>query len=136
MHHNMPAPSEFGFNLRRFFYESPNEATHGTFWKYWGGYITADHVIRDMEGEVPPFTFGGAVRGKPDIDACLIGCNPNNSNRPREPIYSWEAGNVTTERIFVYGFPAGSSELVGRSAKIIYHRNTNGSAGYLSLIHI
>ena len=130
----MPHASDFGFKLKRFFYESPDEATHGSFWEYWGGHLTADHVIRDMEGKVPAFTFGAAARGKPDIDACLIGCNLDSHKKPRKPIYDWNTGE--TERVFVYGYPAGSNALSGRSAKIIFHRNTNGSDGYNSPTYV
>ncbi len=94
----------------------------GTFWAYWGGFITAAHVYEAMGFSVPNFAQGRVQAGLALIDACLIGCNLSGTPRPRAP--------VEGERFRCYGVPNGGHEVVMRVGHVKFQYVNGGPTEY------
>lgn len=113
----IPNPSNFGFDLKRYFHEGTTGQAPGSFWTLWGGYITADHVYKEQNHTPPPFASGNISSGNPVIDACLMGCDNIPSRHPRAPIEG--------ERLFIYGFPGGSNTVSPRIGTAYLKRSSS-----------
>lgn len=101
-------------SIKRYFYSGPNSYTYGSFFKYWDGWITAAHVIEQMDNQPPPFTYG-EIDIRPDIlDAALIGCT-----LPDVPPLQLYRG----QKVAVRGFPGGSSHVSERLGEVYIERN-------------
>ena len=119
---SVPKPSDFSFNVKRYFHESLHASAAGTFWELWDGHITANHVYIHQGRTVPPFTNGAIMSGTGTVDTCLIGCDLTGIERPRDPVIG--------ERIYVYGYPQGSAHLSTRAAKVYHHRQSSADENY------
>lgn len=100
--------------VRRYFYEGlvphptfPEDAslkqqgyTYGSFFEHWGGWITAGHVIRDINFSQPDFAGGELINSPGGTDSALLGCTRLPSSQPRDL--------VEEEPVIVLGYPAGS----------------------------
>lgn len=117
----VPDPQDFGIAVKPYFYEGKRGFAPGTFWTWWGGLITAAHVITEQEGNAPYFSKGDIQTGEGIIDAALIGCDLAGVPRPREP--------KEKERLFVYGWPNASGYMTERISTAYLKRGTP-SEGY------
>ncbi len=107
------------YDVRRYF--SGN--AWGTYWQIWDGWITADHVHKEMLGEQPPFAQGYVWRHPHVIDATaysiILG---DHVPAPRAPRIG--------EYVYILGYPAGSDKPSLRHGRIYYTRKTTGSKYY------
>ena len=105
------------YDIRRYF----NGLAWGTYWRLWGGWITADHVHKEMHGTRPPFIDKNAVLSRDEgvIDATGYGLEFPDTP-PRAP--------KTGETIYLLGYPAGSLTPTLRLARI--HAVRSRSAGF------
>ena len=111
-----PAPrrSQAGeIEIRRHFYNEAGFQTYGSFFSYWGGWITAGHVLTEASDLLPRFTSGKAVSWPDGLDAAVIGCTlPDNTPPPPH----------TGQDIIIKGYPAGSRHLEVRRGTVYYER--------------
>ena len=106
-------PSE----VKRYFYESQRGQTYGTFFRLWGGWATAAHVIEEMDNVVPPFA-GGLLQIRPDsYDAAVIG-----GRLPAAPPPEPAKGMAVT----AVGYPAGALAPSHRYSRVYLKRPGEG----------
>lgn len=102
-------PSE----VKRYFYESQRGQTYGTFFRLWGGWATAAHVIEEMDGAVPPFAAGGLQIRPDQYDAAVIG-----GQLPAAPPPEPTKGLAVT----AIGYPAGALVASHRHSRVYLKR--------------
>jgi len=110
-----PSPRAKGPLVRRYFYNEPTFQTYGSFFKLWGGWITAGHVLTSAKSQIPDFASGEISSWPGGLDAATIGCTPP-AAAPDAPY----AG----QNIIVTGFPAGSRHIEERRAQVYLERET------------
>ena len=105
------------FDVRR----GVSDTSYGTYWKYCGGWFTADHVHEAMELNAPEFISKQVVRAPGLIDAAWYG-------------KKWSCSKIQSPRVgmevYVLGYPGGSDKPTLRQGKIHFHRTESGSEGY------
>lgn len=107
--------------VRRYFYDSERVTTYGSLFKYWGGWITAGHVLRDTELNTPPYAIGDLVYQPAGLDGALIGCNLPSQQPP----------NLTENMsIVVCGFPAGSHIAAKRNGVAYFYHKPDSAETY------
>ncbi|MEO1027565.1 MAG: hypothetical protein AAFX02_00775 [Pseudomonadota bacterium] len=107
-------PPSLPTQINRHFYCGEANQAYGSFFAWWGGWITAAHVLDAICGEIPEFTRGGYVIDRPGgLDAALIGVT-----LPDTPPPSPQPGEV----LWAFGFPAGSSQAAHRFCKVYMER--------------
>lgn len=98
----------------------------GSYWRIWDGWITADHVHKEMLGAQPSFAKGSVWRHPHTIDATaysiVLG---NHVPAPRAPLIG--------EKVYILGYPAGSDKPSLRYGRIYYKRKTAGNTRYAHL---
>lgn len=98
-----------------------SDRSYGTYWKYCGGWFTADHVHEAMELNAPDFISRGVVRAPGIIDAVWYG-------------QKWKcatpANPTLREAVYVLGYPGGSDAPSLRRGKVHFKREESGSEGY------
>lgn len=109
--------------LRRYFYEGQSQQTYGSFFRLWGGWATAGHVVSAMQHRPPPFAKGGVVLGGDALDVALIGCTLPD----RAPALPYEG-----QELVAMGFPAGAHLPAIRRCKVYQRRP--GSQVWISQI--
>lgn len=102
----------------RYFYNERGVQAFGTFYKHWGGWVTAGHVMDSMLGSNPPFARGEPLISPGGLDAALIGCT-----LPVQPPPEPNPG----QKIYVAGYPAGSANLAKRRAEVYLKRPGDNS---------
>lgn len=118
-----PAAAPVVFNaavteVRRYFYDGPASYTYGSFFRHWGGWITAGHVVEQMDNAIPDFCSGD-TRLRPDgLDAALIGCS-----LPSEAPPQLQEG----QDVVIRAFPGGSAHAAERVGAV-YIERPNGSS--------
>lgn len=110
--------------LRYYFHQDRNGSAPGSFWPLWGGWITADHVVKEMRGTIPAFVGSGWKRGGPAIDASISKSCKKPFKKPREP--------VNGESVVIWGIPGGSITPTYRTGAILIKRSISASGGYSS----
>lgn len=108
------------FEVKRYFYENSREYVYGSFFRHWGGWVTARHVIAGMRNTSPPWA-PGEIKYHVSVDGATIGCMlPEQA--PPQP--------VEKETVTVIGYPAGSQIPAKRKGEIYFRRNveTNGKS--------
>jgi len=98
-----------------------SDTAYGTYWKYCGGWFTADHVHEAMNLDTPKFIKPAVVRAPGVIDAVWYG-KKWTCPAPENP----KVGMV----VYVLGYPGGSEEPTLRQGKVHFHRTESGSPGY------
>jgi len=98
-----------------------SDTSYGTYWKYCGGWFTADHVHEAMNLDTPKFIKPAVVRAPGIIDAVWYG-KKWTCPVPENP----KVGMV----VYVLGYPGGSEEPTLRQGKVHFHRTESGSPGY------
>jgi hypothetical protein len=98
-----------------------SDTSYGTYWKYCGGWFTADHVHEAMNLNAPDFVSKGVVRAPGVIDAVWYG-KKWSCGAPTPPI-------VGTD-VYILGYPGGSEKPTLREGKVHFHRVESGSPGY------
>jgi len=105
------------FDVRR----GVSDTSYGTYWKYCGGWFTADHVHEAMNLQPPNFVSARAVRAPGLIDVVWYGkkwsCDAPNAPEIGMPVY-------------LLGYPGGSDKPSLRQGKVHFHRTEGGSEGY------
>ncbi len=98
-----------------------SDTSYGTYWKYCGGWFTADHVHEAMDLNAPKFVSGRVVRAPGLIDAVWYG-------------KKWSCGAPANLEIgmevHLLGYPGGSDKPTLRQGKVHFHREESGSDGY------
>jgi hypothetical protein len=98
-----------------------SDTSYGTYWKYCGGWFTADHVHEAMSLKAPDFVRGRVVRAPGVIDAVWYGKN-------------WACGAPSNPKlgtsVYVLGYPGGSDKPTLRQGTVHFHRTESGSEGY------
>ncbi len=98
-----------------------SDTAYGTYWKYCGGWFTADHVHEAMNLESPEFISREVVRAPGVIDAVWYGkkwkCAAPANLEVGKPVY-------------LLGYPGGSDKPTLRQGKVHFHRTESGSLGY------
>lgn len=105
------------FDVRR----GVSDTSYGTYWKYCGGWFTADHVHEAMNLDAPKFIKHAVVRAPGVIDAAWYGKNWSCA-APLGP----EIGMP----VYVLGYPGGSDKPSLRRGKVHFQRTESGSEGY------
>ena len=98
-----------------------SDTSYGTYWKYCGGWFTADHVHEAMDLNTPKYIKPAVVRAPGVIDAAWYG-----KKWTCEPPLSPEIGMA----VYVLGYPGGSDEPTLRQGTVHFHRMESGSEGY------
>lgn len=111
----VPDPSEFGIDVKRYFYEGKTGQAPGTFFSLWDGHLSANHVLAQQNRQAPPFASPQIQSGEGVIDACLFGCNLAGEARPDEP--------ELEQKVFVYGYPGGSQKMASRIGSVYWKRS-------------
>lgn len=107
--------------IKRFFRQTSKGSASGTFWRLWGGWVSAHHVHTAQFREKPPFINAAPTTAGNLIDALAYGCRFP-IERPRDP--------VDGEKITVFGYPAGCDKLMHRIGSVYFKRKESGSPGY------
>ena len=98
-----------------------SDTTYGTYWKYCGGWFTADHVHEAMDLNAPDFVSRNVVRAPGLIDAAWYG-------------KKWKCGAPLNPKmgmdVYLLGYPGGSDKPTLRQGKVHFHRVESGSPGY------
>ena len=98
-----------------------SDTSYGTYWKYCGGWFTADHVHEAMELNAPDFISKTVVRAPGIIDAVWYG-------------KKWSCGAPASPDVgmpvYVLGYPGGTDTPSLRQGKVHFHREESGSPGY------
>jgi len=114
------------FKVRRYFFNQRASQCYGTFFPYWGGWITAGHVLTSTAHKWPPFAQEGKAQLWPaGLDAALKNCV-----LPKEPPPKPYSG----QKIKLMGFPAGSSNLETRHGEVYIEREPR-SGVWIAQIH-
>ncbi|MEO0466088.1 MAG: glycosyl hydrolase 108 family protein [Pseudomonadota bacterium] len=103
--------------VKRYFYESTQGQTYGTFFRLWGGWATAAHVIEEMDDLVPPFANGSLQIRPAQYDAAFMGVQV-----PPAPPPEPARGMAVT----AVGFPAGALTSSHRQSRVYLKRPGNG----------
>ncbi len=98
-----------------------SDTTYGTYWKYCGGWFTADHVHEAMNLETPDFISRGVIRAPGIIDAVWYG-KTWTCKAPASP----KVGMA----VYLLGYPGGSDKPTLRQGTVHFHRTESGSPGY------
>lgn len=109
--------------LRRFFFDDLGVQTYGSFFRLWGGWATARHVVESMKLRIPHFATGEVRLGDENLDAALIGCTLP-SQAPAQP--------TKGQAVLCMGFPAGSSAASTRRG--VVHLRRPGQAFWVARI--
>lgn len=99
--------------VRRYFYDGAKQQTYGSFFRIWGGWATARHVLTAMENRPPPFAKGSVLLGPDNLDYALIGCSV-----PEHP----PAGPEPGQDLVAIGYPAGAHMPAIRRCRIYQKR--------------
>ncbi len=99
--------------VSRHFYNENEFQTYASFFRAWGGWITAGHVLDAAQDIIPPFARGAMKKWPGALDAALIGCTPP-PNRPKDPVPGMGVKCI--------GFPAGSEQPASRTGKVYMER--------------
>ncbi len=98
-----------------------SETSYGTYWKYCGGWFTADHVHEAMDLSAPKFIKSEVIRAPGIIDAAWYG-------------RKWSCGTPANPKdgmpVYLLGFPGGSDKPTLRDGTIHIRRDRSGSDGY------
>jgi len=98
-----------------------SDTTYGTYWKYCGGWFTADHAHEAMNVESPDFISRDVVRAPGILDAAWYG-------------KKWTCGAPETLKlgmsVYLLGYPGGSDQPTLRQGRVHFHRTESGSLGY------
>ena len=98
-----------------------SDTAYGTYWKYCGGWFTADHVHEAMDLDTPKFIKPAVTRAPGVIDAAWYG-------------KKWTCGAPANPKVgmsvYVLGYPGGSDEPTLRQGTVHFHRTESGSPGY------
>ena len=98
-----------------------SDTAYGTYWKYCGGWFTADHVHEAMELNAPNFIKRKVVRAPGLIDAAWYG-------------KKWKCGAPLEPKVgmavYLLGYPGGSDKPTLRQGKVHFQREESGSPGY------
>ena len=98
-----------------------SDTAYGTYWKYCGGWFTADHVHKAMNYEPPDFVPGEVIRAPGIIDAAWYG-------------RKWSCPAPTNPKdgmaVYLLGYPGGSDKPTLRQGKVHIRRAQSGSQGY------
>lgn len=98
-----------------------SDTSYGTYWKYCGGWFTADHVHEAMNLQSPDFISQKVVRAPGVIDAVWYG-KKWSCAAPIKPVIGMP--------VYVLGYPGGSDKPTLRQGTVHFHRPTSGSLGY------
>jgi len=98
-----------------------SDTSYGTYWKYCGGWFTADHVHEAMNLDAPKFIKHAVVRAPGLIDAAWYGKNWN-CGAPANPEIGMD--------VYVLGYPGGTDKPSLRQGTVHFHRTESGSEGY------
>lgn len=105
------------FDVRR----GVSDTSYGTYWKYCGGWFTADHVHEAMNLQPPEFVSARVVRAPGLIDAVWYG-------------KKWSCGAPKPPKVglpvYLLGYPGGSDKPSLRQGMVHFHRAESGSDGY------
>jgi len=99
-----------------------SDTSYGTYWKYCGGWFSADHVHEAMDLNAPKFISGRATRAPGIIDAVWYGKKWSCKTPPAQPVIGMQ--------VYLLGYPGGSDKPTLRQGKIHFHREYSGSLGY------
>lgn len=98
-----------------------SDTSFGTYWKYCGGWFTADHVHEAMDNKSPDFISRDVVRAPGIIDAAWYGkkwsCAAPSNPKVGMPVY-------------VLGYPGGSDKPTLREGVVHFNRTESGSPAY------
>lgn len=98
-----------------------SDTSYGTYWRYCGGWFTADHVHEAMELNAPKFIKRKVVRAPGIIDAAWYG-------------KKWTCGAPLNPKVgmpvYLLGYPGGSDKPTLRQGKVHFQRVESGSPGY------
>lgn len=98
-----------------------SDTSYGTYWKYCGGWFTADHVHEAMGLDAPRFVSAQVVRAPGIVDAAWYG-KKWTCGMPASPILG--------SSVYVLGYPGGSDKPTLRQGKVHFQREESGSEGY------
>lgn len=105
-------------DTKRYFCNEKGFSTYGTFFKYWGGWITAAHVMEEMNFILPPFIKNSQksniIHRPGGMDISLIGC----TDIQKPSISLIDGDNITA-----WGYPAGSLHMTYRNGKVYLRRD-------------
>lgn len=97
---------------RRYFFHSGQGVTcYGSFFRLWGGWATAAHVMEDMLMINPDFASGDPLHRPSGLDVSLIGCALPQTEPPAPH---------KGQRLVVAGYPWGSRNLETRTCTALY----------------
>jgi len=99
-----------------------SDTSYGTYWKYCGGWFTADHVHEAMELNVPKFVKASPTRAPGIIDAVWYGKKWSCGAAPENPKIGM--------KVYLLGYPGGSDKPTLRQGNVHFHREESGSEGY------
>ena len=104
-----PKPAQGLTEVKRHFYNEKGFQCYASFFRHWGGWVTAGHCLTDAQDLLPPFANGEVISWPGGLDAALIGARlpPNAPPVPK-----------IGQRIIAYGFPAGSRHLEARKGHV------------------
>ncbi|MCF6221645.1 MAG: transglycosylase SLT domain-containing protein [Robiginitomaculum sp.] len=105
------------YDVRRYF----SGSAWGSYWRIWGGWITADHVYTANLGATPYYARGEICRSYGEIDAVLYG-GALPATTPRSP--------MDGERVYILGYPGGSDKPSLRTGRVLFQRTASGSDIY------
>lgn len=105
------------FGVRRYF----SGLAWGTYWQVWDGWITADHVYRQVRANPPAFAVSPVIRAPGVVDAAYFGESVPDQ-KPRSPREG--------ERVYIVGFPGGSDRPSLRYGRVHVKRQTPGNPDY------
>ncbi len=121
-----PTPKPRPFKVRRYFFNMKASQCYGTFFPYWGGWITAGHVMTSTGHKWPPFVENGKTHLWPaGLDAALQGCQLPDQAPPKPYI---------GQKVKILGFPAGSRTMEERHGEVYLERDAR-SGIWIAQIH-
>ena len=94
-----------------FFHAGHGVSCYGSFFRLWGGWATAAHVMEDMLFINPPFAVGDQLHRPAGLDVCLIGCS-----LPLEEPPAPSKG----QELVVAGYPWGAQHVETRACEALY----------------
>ncbi len=100
-------------DISRYFFNERGIQAYGTFFRVWGGWMTAGHILTQMLRTSPPFAKGDQVIKPGNLDVALIGCI-----RPEKQPIAPQAG----QKIIVGGFPSGAQTMSLRYGEVFLQR--------------
>lgn len=113
-------------DVRRHFFNLKTQQCYASFFPYWGGWITAGHVLTSSAHNWPPFADEGKEHLWPaGLDAALRGCRLPDEAPPKP---------YAGQKVKVMGYPAGASSLSVRHGEVYLERSKK-SGIWIAQIH-